>query len=199
MLLGGVMKEWLPENFTPPADKASEVARVAIKRGKSRRRKERIALSLCSFLFVTVMSFMAVRGLAPLSGPAPADVPSAPEVAVSGSPGVSGQIPPLAKGDKGGFSTVGSTKPSPALPFRKGEGPAEPPRASSADLSMEKVDHSVAISWEGKGTFAVYKCDSPKFDNCSIMQVVEGNSYLDKEENSGKIVYYRIEPLAKKG
>lgn len=180
------MREWLPENFTPPEGRASEAARMAIKRGKARRRNEKIALSCCSFLFVAAFSFMTVRNFHE----------SAPS-----------SFPPLVKGDQGGFEKAQVENPSPSLPLPKGEGASAPAplpagaihESPASDIEISKVDHSVAIKWEGEGTFAVYKCDSPKFDSCSIMEVVEGNSYLDKDENSGKIVYYRIEPLHKRG
>ena len=186
------MKEWLPENFTPPRNRVSEIARNAVKRGKARRRNGKIALSCCSFLFVAAFTFMAVQNFhigrtAVRPYETAAAVPTVPE-----------PLTPLAKGDQGGFDGMVVENPSPALPLPKGEG-ASSRQSVPADISIEKVDHSVSISWEGKGTFAVYKCDSPKFDACSIMEVVEGNSYLDKEENSGKIVYYRIEPLTKRG
>ena len=174
------MREWLPENFTPPEGRASEAARMAIKRGKARRRNEKIALSFCSFLFIAAFSFMTVRNLevtAPFAG-------SSDNGTQAGSRALHGREPMQNAG----------VKPAPT-PFRVGaihESPA-------SDIEISKVDHSVAIKWGGEGTFAVYKCDSPKFDSCSIMEVVEGNSYLDKDENSGKIVYYRIEPLQKRG
>ncbi len=193
------MKEWLPENFTPPRGRASEAAKLAVKRGKARRRNEKIALSACSFLFVAVMSFMTVRGLAPVSAPAPVTDPSALEnysASAKGPTDVSVLVYPLKKGDEGVFSTADYTKTSPAIPSRNGGSPAN---SDETDFSLEKVDHSVAIKWDGEGSFAVYKCDSPKFDSCSIMEVVEGNSYLDNDENSGKIIYYRIEPLGKRG
>ncbi len=196
------MREWLPENFTPPEGRASEAARMAIKRGKARRRNEKIALSCCSFLFVAAFSFMTVRNLevtAPFAG-------SSDNGTQAGSRALYGREPmrnagvkpeptasPAAEDETGNAGVKPATTSPNSLPVGAiHESPA-------SDLEISKVDHSVAIKWDGEGTFAVYKCDSPKFDSCSIMEVVEGNSYLDKEENSGKIVYYRIEPLTKRG
>lgn len=182
------MKEWLPENFTPPADRASEIARTAVKRGKARRRNERIALSCCSFLFVAAFTFMAVRDLRPVGGSPTANVN--PAVPTNLIPTPSPVIEAAQAAQPANRAPGGPDQNNPA---------ANPAPAASSDLNVLRVDHSVAITWEGTGTYAVYKCDSPKFDTCSIMEVVEGNSYLDKDENSGKIVYYRIEPLAKRG
>ena len=64
-------------------------------------------------------------------------------------------------------------------------------------IRMVKVDNSLEISWDGEGDFIVYKCDSPKFDKCSVADIVSGNRYIDKDDNSAKIVFYRIEPLKK--
>jgi len=74
---------------------------------------------------------------------------------------------------------------------------SNPPYSTENPLRIQKLDHSLEISWEGDGEFIVYKCDSPKFDKCSFADVVSGNRYLDKDDNSAKIVYYRIEPLKK--
>jgi hypothetical protein len=74
---------------------------------------------------------------------------------------------------------------------------SNPPYIIENPLRIQKLDHSLEISWEGDGEFIVYKCDSPKFDKCSFADVVSGNRYLDKDDNSAKIVYYRIEPLKK--
>ncbi len=64
-------------------------------------------------------------------------------------------------------------------------------------IKMTKIDHSLEIRWDGEGEFVVYKCESPEFDRCSVADVVSGNRYLDRDDNSAKIVYYRIEPLKK--
>ena len=192
------MREWLPENFTPPEGRASEAAKMAIKRGKARRRNEKIALSCCSFLFIAAFSFMTVRNLevtAPFAG-------SSDNGTQAGSRALHGREPMQNAGVKPAPTPfrAGAIHESPAVQTETVDNrPGAIHESPASDIEISKVDHSVAIKWEGEGTFAVYKCDSPKFDSCSIMEVVEGNSYLDKDENSGKIVYYRIEPLTKRG
>ena len=103
------------------------------------------------------------------------------------SPERGGEIisPSYQEGNEGRFPSV-VTPPCPPL---KGE--------ESVTPKLQKVDDSLEITWQGEGEFLVYKCESPKFDTCSFVKVVKGNKFLDKNEGSGKIVFYRIEPLKK--
>ncbi|MFB3851564.1 MAG: hypothetical protein ACE14Q_06545 [Acidobacteriota bacterium] len=128
-----------------------------------------------------------------------------------------GNFPPISGEDKGGVSTnltlsggdkevvstvVTSPQPSPDrrgsnFPPLSGEDKGGVSTLSTTPIKFQKVDHSLEISWEGEGEFIIYKCDSPKFDKCSVADVVEGNRYLDKDDNSATIIYYRVEPLKK--
>jgi hypothetical protein len=193
------MREWLPENFTPPQGLAGKIAKNAIKRGRARRRNERLALSFCSFLFVACFSYVLVNNMDTATN-SPVDnaaFKSAPPQAED----LRLPVPAVAA------DSVGANGGSPAKVGAIHESPSAKTETANnrfwanpeLPLQFSKVDHSVSITWGGKGKYAVYKCDSPKFDACSMVQVVEGNKYLDKDENSGKIVYYRIEPLGKKG
>jgi hypothetical protein len=193
------MREWLPENFTPPQGLAEKIAKTAIKRGKARRRNERIALSFCSFLFVGILSFMAVqnfRDLTPLesrhseTGFTAKTNEESPVPRIRPADGVREAVPVAGRSFRS-EAPEGLGRMTPSASARK-------PLPSEV-LNFQKVDDSVEISWQGKGRYAVYKCDTPTFSACSIVKVVEGNKYLDKDENSGKIMYYRIEPLERKG
>jgi hypothetical protein len=63
-------------------------------------------------------------------------------------------------------------------------------------LSLTKVDHSVAITWEGNpdSEYTVYRCSSPLFDQCSVADRVRGTNWLDTAPEDGKITFYRVEP-----
>lgn len=74
--------------------------------------------------------------------------------------------------------------------------PASPADSSGLPITIAKVDESVALSWEGKpeGEFVVYRCDSPRFDSCALVDEVRGTQWLDGDSQSGTITYYRVEP-----
>lgn len=64
-------------------------------------------------------------------------------------------------------------------------------------IKLNKFDSTVEISWDREGEYVIYKCESPLFDKCTQVEIVKGNKYLDKSNNSAKIVFYRVEPLKK--
>jgi len=164
------MREWLSKDFNPPADLAGRIAKTAVKRAKKRKAIERTAMFFIPFLLVA--SFVVARFSS--------EHPQAkqPVIARSSSEQLS--------------QSVIARSSSERFPKR-----SNPPYSTENPLRIQKLDHSLEISWEGDGEFIVYKCDSPKFDKCSFADVVSGNRYLDKDDNSAKIVYYRIEPLKK--
>ena len=71
-------------------------------------------------------------------------------------------------------------------------------RNSSPDVTLAKSGHGVELAWTGnpKGEYVVYRCTSPKFDQCSIAGVVKGTRWMDSEPGSPIIIYYRVEPNA---
>ena len=71
-------------------------------------------------------------------------------------------------------------------------------RNASPDVTLAKSGHGVELAWTGnpKGEYVVYRCTSPKFDQCSIAGVVKGTRWMDSEPGSPIIIYYRVEPNA---
>lgn len=76
--------------------------------------------------------------------------------------------------------------------------PDTPHPTPGADLpvALSKVDLSVAVTWEGSpaAEYVVYRCDSPRFDTCSLADRVRGTQWVDGAPQSGTITYYRVEP-----
>jgi len=70
------------------------------------------------------------------------------------------------------------------------------PRPSTTDLSLSRVDHSVAITWEGNpdAEYVVYRCSSPRFDSCALADRVKGTQWVDPAQDSGTITFYKVEP-----
>ena len=66
------------------------------------------------------------------------------------------------------------------------------------DVSLAKSGHGVELAWTGnpKGEYVIYRCTSPKFDQCSIAGVVKGTQWEDDGKNSSPVVFYRVEPKA---
>lgn len=75
------------------------------------------------------------------------------------------------------------------------QAPSPFPNASSPPLSLEKVDHSVAVTWEGnpQAEYFVYRCNSPRFDSCSLADRVRGTQWVDPEPDSSTITFYKVE------
>lgn len=67
---------------------------------------------------------------------------------------------------------------------------------STPDLTLSRVDHSVEVAWQGKknGEYVVYRCTSPKFDQCSLADRVKGTKWVDSAPDANKITFYRVEP-----
>ena len=220
------MKEWLKEINLEP-DFSKRITKNVMKRAKKRKITERIAISSLSFFFVAFLivfiNFSPFTGKGSHSDLSFAVLPteessnshpqSAPVLSLdkgrvregfpaSGNPTLpsperGGEIisPSYQEGNEGRFPIEGN----PSQPPLKGEEIQSSPLKGEESVTpkLQKVDDSLEITWQGEGEFLVYKCESPKFDTCSFVKVVKGNKFLDKNEGSGKIVFYRIEPLKK--
>jgi len=73
-----------------------------------------------------------------------------------------------------------------------------PHPSSALPVALSKVDHSVAITWKGnpEAEYTVYRCNSPKFDTCSLADLVKGTQWVDTGAETGIIVFYRVEKKA---
>jgi len=70
------------------------------------------------------------------------------------------------------------------------------PRPAPLDVSLEKMDHTVAVTWGGnpQSEYMVYRCESPRFETCSLADRVKGTQWVDPVQGSGPVVFYRVEP-----
>ena len=74
------------------------------------------------------------------------------------------------------------------------------PKSPDLPVTLAKVDHSVAIQWQGaeNGEYEVYRCDTPTFEACSLAGTVQGTSWvdpgLDGGSGSATITYYKVVP-----
>jgi hypothetical protein len=202
------MKEWLKEINLEP-DFSKRITKNVIKRAKKRKITERIAISSLSFFFV---AFLIVYGSRNLQVANVLDNDNNPQVAKfqeTGSRNIyvanvldddnNPQVAQIQNNDNGtqakDLRLPLHPKTTQAKDLRLQACGYEP--APPITPKLQKVDDSLEITWQGEGEFLVYKCESPKFDTCSFVKVVKGNKFLDKNEGSGKIVFYRIEPLKK--
>ena len=201
------MKEWLKEIKLEP-DFSKRITKNVMKRAKKRKIRERIAISTLSFFFVFALivwtNFPLSRGSRNIyvaniqeTGSRNLQVANGlnnePQVKTTEK---ERRLKPAAtntaemerekttQAEACGYQTLRLPKPAATT-------------TQSVTPKFQKFDDSFEITWDGDGEFIVYKCESPKFDTCSFSEVVKGNKYLDKNEGSGKIVYYRIEPLKK--
>lgn len=81
------------------------------------------------------------------------------------------------------------------LPRPGNTGLAMTTKTAAPDLTLSKVDHLVEVAWQGNknGEYVVYRCTSPKFDQCSLADRVKGTTWVDTANEPG-ITYYRVEP-----
>ncbi len=62
-------------------------------------------------------------------------------------------------------------------------------------LSVVKAGGTVILRWNGSSDaeYKVFRCSSPRFDECSLSGRVKGTNWLDTTPEDGKITYYRVE------
>jgi hypothetical protein len=67
---------------------------------------------------------------------------------------------------------------------------------SSPDISIQKAPKGVELAWTGSAEkeYVVYRCTSPKFDQCSVAGTVKGNQWNDTGSDSAPVVFYKVEP-----
>jgi len=110
-------------------------------------------------------------------------------------------------------SAAPGSAPSPYLPTSPSPHPSSPhlPIAPSPHLAVpgtkDVVDVTVGLSKAGKNVelawtgspqkeYVVYRCTSPKFDQCSVAGTVKGNQWNDTGSDSAPVVFYKVEPKA---
>lgn len=195
------MREWLSNEFTPPVGLAEKIAKTVVKRAKRRRKIERTALFIMPFFviaaFVLTNNYFIQNVTLKGTSGEPFSLLQKNEIhqwqnlqsSVQNSAKAELQSP----ADKKAIAVTAPESHIASATFQKNSNK----KLYDSVIRINKVDHSLEITWDGEGDYVVYKCDSPKFDRCSVAEVVSGNRYLDRNEDSAKIVYYRVEPLKK--
>jgi hypothetical protein len=87
-----------------------------------------------------------------------------------------------------------------SLPRPGNTGLAMTTKTAAPDLTLSRVDHLVEVAWQGdkNGEYVIYRCTSPKFDQCSLADRVKGTTWVDTANEPG-ITYYMVEPTAGNG
>jgi len=76
--------------------------------------------------------------------------------------------------------------------------PSQAARVSRPDISVAKEADAVQVSWKGDPSkdYIVYRCTSPRFDQCSIAGAVKGTKWTDRGAERASLVFYKVEPKA---
>ena len=196
------MAGWLPDNFEVPEQTVEKAIGSVRHRIMVRRKIARAARisggfsAICAFALLLGLRFLGPERVSAPSGQlALSEVNGSPEVFAvrpeeSSAPSVekfetasSSSEQPAAKSLKSHHIHATKTKVKDALP-----------------VSVVKLDHSVAIEWNGDNSeeYEVYRCSTPKFETCSLVDEVRGTSWVDRGldtlSNASTIVYYQVVP-----
>ena len=180
------MNEWLPGNFQE--DEMARRAEAAL--GAVRHRALRSARTVRGITWAGAGLLLLAAGslfvprldqqVAPrrMASMAPAPTPTQPAApsprSLSLSPHPVGVPKPI-------------TRKSPSRPTPSGPEP---------DISLTKKDGGIELQWKGASDqeYVIYRCTSPRFDQCSIADIVRGTQWTDKESSSASLLFYRVEP-----
>lgn len=188
---------WLPEGFeNQDVTAPSRVAGGVRQRVQAHRRRVR-----------TLCGGAAITALALILGAAPAlwrSVRQAPQPAPQPIASMNAQKP--------GWSpehTAGAV-----LPVRPESDPGRAPLArmtpgsshsgstgiqgSSPEVTLSKAKNGVELEWTGspQKEYVVYRCTTPKFDQCSVAGTVKGTQWNDTGSDTAPVVFYKVEPKA---
>ena len=130
-----------------------------------------------------------VRELAP-AGPsgvrelAPASPSGVRELAPAGPSGVR----ELAPAGKTAAAGLPHSIPNSQYAIRNSQSPIA--------VSLEKAGQNVELAWKGNPheEYVVYRCTSPRFDQCGVAGIVRGSTWVDRGKETAPVVFYRVEP-----
>ena len=130
-----------------------------------------------------------VRELAP-AGPsgvrelAPASPSGVRELAPAGPSGVR----ELAPAGKTAAAGLPHSIPNSQFAIRNSQSPIA--------VSLEKAGQNVELAWKGspREEYVVYRCTSPRFDQCGVAGIVKGTRWIDTGKEQAPVVFYRVEP-----
>lgn len=188
----GIPKEtrgWLPEGFENQDVAAPSRIAVGVRLRVVRHERNR------RFLFAGAGIMAVALAVAVVLLPTIRRQEAAPTIQVAAFSSVSPPSKVGATSDMGATSDVGATSrsriPSSFSTLRHQE--------VAPTVTLAKAGKTVAVQWDGPsaGEYEVYRCSSPRFDQCSLAGVVKGTRWVDGDQDRspspGGVVYYRVE------
>jgi hypothetical protein len=183
------MNGWLPESyngFAPTPGLAERIISGVKARNERRKKLVREAWAgLGTAAFVAIVALLVVPAAHLFVGQAP-------------SPAI--QKAPVGQAPSPAVNASSAARNDSRLPRPGNTGLAMTTKTAAPDLTLSKVDHLVEVAWQGNknGEYVVYRCTSPKFDQCSLADRVKGTTWVDTANEPG-ITYYMVEPTAANG
>lgn len=200
------MNEWLPDSFElQQMDERIARTLIAVRRRKTRRAKAvRAAQWAAGAVSVLALAFF----LAPK--PNRQEIPSRDAVAqrvVGGERDGARETgnQGIRESEAGGRQTAEAASASahevPLSP--RPPVPSSPPHLLTsslphkpAEVTLSKDPNGVELKWQGDPSkdYVVYRCTSPRFDDCDVAGVVKGTKWTDREADRAPLVFYKVEP-----
>jgi hypothetical protein len=191
------MNGWLPEShdgFAPTPGLAERIISGVKARNERRKKLVREAWAgLGTAAFVAIVALLVVPATHLTVGQAPS--PAIQKAPVGQAPSPAIQEAPVGQAPSPAVNASSAARNDSRLPRPGNTGLAMATKTAAPDLTLSKVDHLVEVAWQGdkNGEYVVYRCTSPKFDQCSLADRVKGTTWVDTANEPG-IIYYRVEP-----
>jgi hypothetical protein len=192
--MNGWLPENLPESLKPTPGMAERIASGVKARNERRKKLVREAWAgLGTAAFVAIVALLVVPTTHLTVGQAPS--PAIQEATVGQAPSPAVQDAPVGQAPSPAVNASSAARNDSRLPRPGNTGLAMTTKTAAPDLTLSKVDHLVEVAWQGdkNGEYVVYRCTSPKFDQCSLADRVKGTKWVDTASEPG-IIYYRVEP-----
>jgi hypothetical protein len=194
------MNGWLPEShdgFAPTPGLAERIISGVKARNERRKKIVREAWAgLGTAAFVAIVALLVLPAAHITAGRAQRPSPTVQAIRPA-SPGAGNAS--FVGAALRGRPALGPT--TPAIESGRAQRPSPTTTKEPAPgLTLSKVDHLVEVAWQGdkNGEYVVYRCTSPKFDQCSLADRVKGTTWVDTANEPG-IIYYMVEPTAGNG
>ncbi len=178
--------EWLPEGFenrdaSAPGRMAQRVrTRVAVHQRRARmvRRASLSALSVVALLGLAHLLPRLLPGKK-----APSAQPPVQAARLQTPPGWTPEAVGAAHRGRPDFAGGRAEAPSPT---------------TSLPVTLGKDGQNVELAWKGNPgeEYVIYRCTSPRFDQCGVAGVVKGTKWTDTGKEQAPVVFYKVEPKA---
>jgi hypothetical protein len=200
--------DWLPEGFENDGSAAPSRLvggvrqRVQARRARIRTLQGGVALTALALILGAAPTLW--RSFREAPQPAPQQVAQLKVEKPTWAP-ESAQSLPSSPAPQLSSSVSPSLPSSPAPQLSSSGSPSLPnspaPKLSSSpspDITIQKAPKGVELAWTGspQKEYVVYRCTSPKFDQCSVAGTVKGNQWNDTGSDRAPVVFYKVEPKA---